>query len=138
MSEHIEKANLFFEACEGGRGWDACRAWCHADAGFSCQSAALGGVTRLEQYADWMKGMQTPMPDAGYSIKAMANDAERDSVLAFAVFTGTHTGPGGPVEPTGKATQTDYTFILQFEDGLIRKVTKVWNDGYAMQQLGWT
>ena len=35
-------------------------------------------------------------------MKSFAIDAERNNVSAYAVFSGTNTGPGGPGAPTGK------------------------------------
>jgi len=32
MSEILEKAKLFFDACETGKGWDGCSEYCHPDA----------------------------------------------------------------------------------------------------------
>jgi ketosteroid isomerase-like protein len=130
-------ANGFYEACESGKGWDGCAAFCTADATFTCQAGSIGSMTTVQAYADWMKGMTATMPDSGYALKGLAEDTERGCVLAFGVFTGTHTAPGGPVEPTGKATDTQYVFIMQFTDGKISHITKVWNDAFAMGQLGW-
>jgi hypothetical protein len=67
----------------------------------------------------------------------MAEDEERNCVAAFAVFHGTQTGPGGPGEPTGKTKAGDYVYVMQFEGDRIRQVTKIWNDGISLQQLGW-
>ena len=53
------------------------------------------------------------------------------------VFRGTHTGEGGPVPPTGKAVDTDYVYVMDFDGDRIRHVTKIWNDTQAMRQVGW-
>lgn len=58
-------------------------------------------------------------------------------MCGYAVFKGTHTGDGGPVAPTGKEVQTDYVYVMEFSEGRIRHMTKTWNDGFAMRQLGW-
>jgi len=133
----LETARSFFEACETGAGWDGCSAYCHADAGFSAQAGLLAEITTLQGYADWMQGATGLMPDARYELKSFAYDPERNNVCAYAVFFGTHTGEGGPVPPTGKAMSTDYVYCMDFEDGKIRHLTKIWNDGIALQQVGW-
>jgi hypothetical protein len=28
--------------------------------------------------------------------------------------------------------------VMEFEDGKIRHMTKIWNAGWAMRELGWT
>ena len=54
------------------------------------------------------------------------------------MFHGTHTGPGGPVPPTGRSTSTDYVYVMQFEGDKIVHMTKIWHAGLAMKELGWT
>ena len=109
MADSIEQtARAFFEACEAGEGWQACAPYCKPDASFSAQSEALADVKTLEAYAEWMKGLMGLMPDGSYDLKSWAVDAERGNVSAYAVFSGTHTGEGGPCPPTGKSVNSDY------------------------------
>ena len=77
------------------------------------------------------------MPDGRYELRFIAEDEERSCVGAYAIFHGTHTGPGGPVDPTGKTIAADYVYAMQFEAGRIRHMTKIWNDTISLQQLGW-
>ena len=132
-----DTAQKFFEACETGKGWDGCQSYCHDNASFSCQSEALADVTTLSAYADWMKGIFGPMPDASYELKSFATDTERGNVSAFGVFKATHTGEGGPVPPTGKKVETDYVYVMEFEGNKIRHMTKIWHSGMALKALGW-
>jgi len=137
MSEILEKARLFFDACETGKGWEECKKYCHSDATFSAQTGTLAGINTVEGYTEWMKGLFTPLPDGRYDMKFFAKDEERDCVAAYAVFHGTQTGPGGPVDPTGKTISADYVYAMRFEEGLIRHLTKIWNDTISLKQLGW-
>jgi predicted ester cyclase len=137
MSTILEPAKLFFEACDTGKGWGGCKEYCHVNSTFSSQTGVLAEINTLEGYTDWMKNLLTPIPDGHYELKFFAADEERDCVAAFAVFHGTQTGPGGPGEPTGKSIAAEYVYAMQFEDGLIRHVTKIWNDTISLQQLGW-
>jgi predicted ester cyclase len=107
------------------------------DATFSAQSDVLGAVRMLEHYVGWMQGLHEVMPGANYEIRSFAVDEDRGNVTAFGVFRGTHTGEGGPVPPTGKSVEAEYVYIMEFEGDKIRHTTKVWNDGFSMQQLGW-
>lgn len=132
-----QTARDFFEACETGGGWEACRGHCHDDAGFSCQADALADTTTLAAYAEWMKGLLTPVPDGHYELTAFAGDEERRVVVATAVFHGTQTGEGGPVAPTGRKVASDYAYVIQFDGDRIRHMTKIWNDLQALRQLGW-
>jgi predicted ester cyclase len=84
-----------------------------------------------------MKGLMTILPDAGYELKSFAADEDRNNVMAYGVFHGTHTGEGGPVPPTGKGAQADYVYVMEFEGDRIRNMTKIWNAGITLKQLGW-
>jgi steroid delta-isomerase-like uncharacterized protein len=138
MSSIKKTAQRFFDACESGDGWEACQQYCHAEASFSAQAGALAGIDTLQAYTEWMKGLLTPVPDGQYEVRSFAVDEDRSNVIAYAVFRGTHTGEGGPVPPTGKKTESDYVYVMQFEDDRIHHLTKIWNDGISLQQLGWS
>ena len=84
-----------------------------------------------------MKGLYTFLTGARYDLKSFGVDEERGNLTAFAVFHGTHTGEGGPLPPTGKSAESEYCYCMQIEDGRVRHMTKIWNDGVCMQQLGW-
>jgi steroid delta-isomerase-like uncharacterized protein len=133
----VEVARAFFDACETGKGWEVCQQFCTPDATFSAQAEPLEDVRTLEQYTDWMKGLMTILPDAGYELKSFAADEDRNNVMAYGVFHGTHTGEGGPVPPTGKSAQADYVYVMEFEGDRIRHMTKIWNSGITLKQLGW-
>jgi predicted ester cyclase len=130
-------AKDFFAACEAGKGWEVCKAYCTPDATFAAQAEPLAGVTTLAQYTDWMKGLMTIMPNGSYEVKSFATDAERNNVATYGVFSGTHTGPGGPCPPTGKSTRTNYVYMMQFKGDKISHMTKMWHSGLAMKELGW-
>ena len=134
---YYETATAFFEACETGQGWDGCKAFCHAGASFSCQADALAETATLAAYADWMKGLLTPVPDGSYDLRSFAVDEERRNVSAYAIFSGTHTAEGGPVDPTGKKVEADYVYVMDFDGDKIRHMTKIWNDAQSLKALGW-
>jgi predicted ester cyclase len=131
-------AEAFFTACETGKGWEGCKAHCTPDATFHAQAEPLLEVKTLAGYADWMKAITVTLPDCGYEVKSFAVDPDRSNVAVYAVFHGTHTGPGGPVPPTGRRTSSDYVYVMQFEANKIVHMTKIWHSGLAMQELGWT
>jgi predicted ester cyclase len=136
MSTMTALAERFFEAWETGKGWEECWKCCQPNASFSAQAEPLADTQTLEQYTEWMKGLLTVVPDGRYEIKSFATDDRRQSVCAYAVFTGTHSGEGGPLPPTGKTVSSDYVHVMEFEGDKIRHMTKVWHAGIAMKQLG--
>ncbi|HEX2891856.1 nuclear transport factor 2 family protein [Vineibacter terrae] len=137
MPSMTDTAKAFFDACETGKGWEGCRAYCRPDATFSAQAEPLTDVHLLQQYAEWMRGMLIVLPDGGYRVKSFAADNERNNVCVYAVFSASHTGPGGPVPPTGRKTDTDYVYVMEFDGDKIRHMTKIWHAGWAMRELGW-
>jgi predicted ester cyclase len=130
-------AREFFDACEAGKGWEVCKAYCRPNATFAAQAEPLADVHTLEQYTEWMKGLMGILPDGRYDLKSFATDDERKNVSAYAVFSGTHTGPGGPCPPTGKRVASDYVYVMQFDGDRIAHMTKIWNAGVALKELGW-
>jgi predicted ester cyclase len=132
-----ETARAFFDACESGGGWEACSPHCRPDATFAAQAEPLAEVRTLKDYAEWMKALLGFVPDGRYELRSFAVDAERNNVCAYAVFSGTHSGEGGPLPPTGRSTSSDYVYVMEFADGKIRHMTKIWNAGFAMRELGW-
>lgn len=137
MSNMASLAKLFFEACETGKGWDGCKAYCHPNASFSAQTGALAGISTLEGYCNWMRDLLTPLPDGHYELRFFGVDESRNTVAAYAVFHGTQTGPGGPGAPTGNAIAADYVYAMKFDGDRIASMIKIWNDTISLQQLGW-
>jgi len=137
MTSIRDIAEQFFDACETGKGWDGCAQYCHPGATFAAQVDALDGIETLEAYTEWMKGLLIPLPDGNAEVRSFAVDEARNNVAAFGVFRGTHTGEGGPVPPTGKGAAADYVYVMDFDGDRIRHMTKIWNDGFTLRQLGW-
>lgn len=136
MAAIADIAMRFFDACETGKGWEACKAYCTPNASFVCQAEPLADVRTLQQYTDWMQGLMKMMPDGKYELKSFATDSARGSITAYAIFSGTHTGEGGP-PPTGKSTRSDYVYMMAFDGEKIGHMTKIWNSGWALKELGW-
>jgi ketosteroid isomerase-like protein len=131
-----QTARDFFDACETGKGWAGCERWCHPDASFSAQTGALAGITTVADYAEWMKNLLVPIPDGHYELLGFAVDEDRATVLAAAIFHGTHTVDAGS-PPTGKTAAADYCYVMQFKGDKISHMIKIWNDGHTLQALGW-
>jgi len=82
-------------------------------------------------------------PDATFSAQAkpiagretLASKTEQRGRVRS--FHGTHTGPGGPVRATGRSISTDYVYVMQLAGDKISHMTKIWNAGLALKDLGW-
>ena len=86
-----------------------------------------------------MQGIgQGPLPGCSYEIVSSSFDDSTDTALFFAVFNGQHTGPGGPVDPTGKQTASHYVYAITVnDDNKVSHMVKIWNAGWALKELGW-
>ncbi len=128
----------FFDTCETGQGWAKCSAFCTPDATFSAQCEPFLAMKKLEEYSDWMKQANQYMSAVSYEIVTFGLDEATNSITAYAIFRGTHTGEGGPCPPTGKSAVTDYVYVMKFnKENKICHLTKIWNSGLAMKDLGW-
>ncbi len=127
MNSIADTAEKFFDACETGKGWAGCEPYCHPGATFAT----------LQAYTEWMKDLLTLLPDGTAEVRSFALDEKRNNVAVFGVFRGTHTGDGGPVPPTGQSAAADYVYVMDFDGDKIRHMTKIWNDGITLRQLGW-
>jgi len=86
----LDTAESFFDACESGKGWDACRPYCHPEATFSAQAGPLSDIETVEEYTGWMEAQYEALPDIEYNLKSLAVDEDRRNVCACAVLRGTH------------------------------------------------
>lgn len=138
MTDIANIAAAFFDDIETGKGWSGIAHYCTPEATFSAQSEPIAEFTTIEQYSDWLRdGLLPPLPDAHYKLISLGVDNERGNVTAAAVFIATHTADGGPVPPTGKRLEADYVYMMQFNGDKISHLTKIWNSGWSLRQLGW-
>ena len=94
-------------------------------------------MVTLEAYTESMKALLVQLPDGSAAVRSFAVDEARNNVAVFGVFRGTHSGEGGPVPPTGKSAEADYVYVMDFDGDKIHHMTKIWNDGITLRQLGW-
>ena len=52
--DNLQTARNFFEQCDYGKGWDACKAYCQQDATFETEAETLSAINTLDTYCDWM------------------------------------------------------------------------------------
>lgn len=135
----FENASAFFHACESGQGWAGCQAYVADGAVFSAQCEPLTEIGTVHDYTEWLAGLgASALPDARYDLHASAWDDEQRTALFFGTFHATHTGDGGPVPATGKATSTEYVYALTMDDDdKVARMVKIWNAGWALRALGW-
>ena len=123
----MDSAVAFFEACETGKGWEVCSAYCAPDARFSAQAHALDGVETVEAYTNWMRDFMVSVPDGTYEVIGFGEDKSRSVALVYAIFSGTlPASDNSPARPI----KADYVYSLSFENGKIVRMVKIWNDSF--------
>jgi hypothetical protein len=134
-----DAATAFYHACESLEGWQGCKQYVAENAVFSAQSEPLGDISLVEDYCEWMAGLgKGPLVGCGYSLHSSAWDEANLTALFFATFNGKHTGEGGPVPATNGETHSHYVYAITMdEDNKVCAMTKIWNDPWALKELGW-
>ncbi len=85
-----------------------------------------------------MKGLLTIAPDGhGFEIRSFGVDEVRNNVPLFGIFRGTQPVRAVRYRRPASSVEADYVYVLDFAGDKIRHMTKIWNDGISMQQLGW-
>eukprot|EP00658_Telonema_sp_P-2_P032306 TRINITY_DN23957_c0_g1_i10.p1 TRINITY_DN23957_c0_g1~~TRINITY_DN23957_c0_g1_i10.p1 ORF type:complete len:147 (-),score=50.27 TRINITY_DN23957_c0_g1_i10:249-689(-) len=122
----LDNARVFFDTCEGGQGWEACKQFVVADAKFECQqNDALDGfglseVKTVEAYCEWTKRCKETFGDkATIDLHCSAFDEKNGMATLFSTFGGF----------------SHYVYALKMEGSKISKMTKIWNDTFAANVL---
>lgn len=135
----FENAQKFFDACETGAGWAGCQPYVASNATFAAQSEPLMETQTVQDYCEWMAAIANVVaPGASYELHASSFDEANRKAMFFATFSGKHTGEGGPVPPTNRATNSHYVYVLKMnDDDKVEDMVKIWNAPWAMRELGW-
>lgn len=136
QSTMLETAQKFFELCEAGKAWKSCSEFCEEKATFHCDVLPM---KTLQEYTDWMAGIiEKVAPDGSW--KLISKTWNDHQVVYCATFTGSHSLPGGPVEPSNppKKMNSDYVYIIEFNaSGKITHMIKIWDQLTAFRGWGW-
>ena len=86
-------------------------------------------MTTVKEYVDWCEGFGKICPGATFTVKFKTFDEATSTAIFVCTYHATHTGEGGPVEPTNKSTDSDYVYMLKFNDeDKVESMHKTWND----------
>jgi len=88
----------------------------------------------LAQYTDWMKGIAARRPLRGKVVRDRQRSEQRYRLWRI-LWNPLGSGRAGSSERP--ALSTDYVYVMQFEGGKIVHMTKIWNAGLALKDLGW-
>ena len=117
----INVAEKFFWPCDEGKGWDACKEYCHPNATFKTDADTLVHLDRLEDYVEWMKDVHSMMANVKFEIKSIAEDTKRGMVLLYAIIYGDNILGEEP-----QPIETDYVYAMTIKENKIHHITKIW------------
>jgi len=80
------------------------------------------------------KSFITSLPDQKVTTKILI--AEGDKVAAYAIYSGTLSGPMGEFPATGKSTELNFITIFRIEEGRIAEIWVEWDNLTMLGQLG--
>ena len=142
----IENCKLFLYYLDNGKGYEKCKPYCtddDDDARFDSQCETLKNIKTVEEYANWVCDIVKLFPGFVIDVHNCSFCEENKTVVYAATFHGKHTVGGGAdgspaATPTQKEMHTDYTYVVKLNnDDKVESVKKVWNDTWALRQVGW-
>jgi len=99
-----------------------------------CQATPDVSVETLDEFKAMMKEYGGAFSDGQVEIFELI--AEGDFVAVIGTYRGTHTGPMGSFEATGKTLDSEFAGYHRFEDGKIVETWVTWDNMAMLQQLG--
>lgn len=102
-----------------------------------CRIHLNGGPEReltLGEFKDALTGMLAAFPDLQFEVNDQFVDG--DSVATRWTARGTHDGPLGPLEPTGRKVTIEGMVMDRYVDGKIADRWELWDQAWVLQQLG--
>lgn len=114
--------------------WDALDDMFTEDFVRHCQATPDVQINSREAFIAFQKSFHSSFPDQKLTTTMMI--AEGDLVAAYAVYTGTMTGPLGNIPPTGKPVESKLITFFRIKDNRIAEIWVEWDNLAMMTQLG--
>jgi predicted ester cyclase len=97
-------------------------------------STGMEEIRGAEAFLQFLEWNYTAFPDWHEEIEVIL--AENDLVAYVTTGTGTHVGPMGEVQPTGRQIRLHNFVVHRFEGGKIAETWVGWDNLAALKQLG--
>lgn len=88
----------------------------------------------IEAWTQFVGGLLAAFPDLHFTIEDQVGSGDRIAFRWHA--TGTHTGPLGGVQPTGRSVAVDGLIVDHLLDGRVVERWEQWDQPLMMAQLG--
>jgi len=102
-----------------------------------CHIHMNGGPNRdltLSEFKDMLAGMLTAFPDLHLTVDDQFTAGDR--VATRWTIRGTHTGPLGPLGPSGKQVTIEGIIMDRYANSKIADRWELWDQAWLLQQLG--
>jgi len=99
-----------------------------------CQATPSVRVRSLEDFQRFLKDDWSAVPDGRTSARFLV--AEGELVAAYCTLTGTQTGPWGPIPPSGKHFEIDFSGVFRIAGGKIAELWITWDNMAVLAQIG--
>jgi len=99
-----------------------------------CEATPDVTVESLDDFKAFLDAFTAGFPDNVQTPIHVAADG--DLIGIYATYEGTHRGPFGPLEPTGKRVKFDFAGMMRIADGKLREWWITWDNMTVLGQLG--
>jgi predicted ester cyclase len=99
-----------------------------------CEATPDLEVRSLDDFKAFLRADASSFPDNVQTVTHLAADG--DLIGIFATYEGTHLGPLGPFEPTGKRAKFDFAGMFKVADGKLSEFWITWDNMTILAQLG--
>jgi steroid delta-isomerase-like uncharacterized protein len=123
-----------FTEATNAQDWEAFDELLTKDFRRHCQATPDVQINSVEDFVKLQESFVSSMPDQKITTKMLI--AEGDKVAAYAVYSGTLTGPMGDFPATGKSTALNFITIFRIEEGRIAEIWVEWDNIAMLTQLG--
>jgi len=99
-----------------------------------CEATPGVDVRSLDDFKAFLRVDASAFPDNVQTLTHLAADG--DLIGIFATYEGTHLGPLGSFEPTGKRAKFDFAGMFKVADGKLSEFWITWDNMTILAQLG--
>jgi steroid delta-isomerase-like uncharacterized protein len=99
-----------------------------------CQATPSVRVRSLEDFKRFLEEDWAGAPDGQFTARFMV--AEGNLVALYCTYAGTQTGPWGPIPPSGKRFELDFSGVFRMAGGKIAELWITWDNLALLTQLG--
>ena len=99
-----------------------------------CEATPGLEVQSLDDFKAFLRADAASFPDNVQTLTHIAADG--DLIGIFATYEGTHLGPLGQFEPTGKRAKFDFAGMFKVADGKLSEFWITWDNLTILTQLG--